>query len=147
MDKQHLTLNDINIGDYVQEWLEIPGKWGTPMYIDGIFADGDVYLNLEGNEADPFDSNVKDIYDIPIDYGILPHFGFEEDDHNVWKIERDGWVMKVDVCKMFTGFIGRGIISKEGERSFISKHNLNSIRKIQHFFYDKTGIALKLNFD
>ena len=74
MDKQHLTVNDIVLGDYVQEWSEIPGKWSMPMYIDGIFGD-DLYLNFDGNEADPWDAKIKDVFDIPIDWGILTHCG------------------------------------------------------------------------
>ena len=43
MDKEHLTLQDIVYGDYVQEWLGIPGKWSMPMYVDGVFGDGSLY--------------------------------------------------------------------------------------------------------
>ena len=32
MDKEHLTLQDIVCGDFVQEWFEIPGKWGLDFF-------------------------------------------------------------------------------------------------------------------
>lgn len=148
MDKQHLTLNDICIGDYVQEWSEIPGKWSTPMYVDGIFADGDLYLNLDGNEADPFDANVKDVFDIPIDLGILTHFGFFERDNHVWTLDVDEWKLDVSVYKPFNTFIVKAILSNTvtGKVAF-SKTNPDSIRKLQHWFYEETDKPLKLNFE
>lgn len=147
MKEKHLTLNDIHIGDYVQEWLAIPGKWGTPMYIDGIFANGDIYLNLDGNEADPFDSTVRDIYDIPIDFGILSHFGFFECDHHVWTMEYEDWHIVVSVYKPYQFFTGNAIVSNSNGTVAMSKENINSIRKLQHWFYEETDKVLKLVFE
>ena len=146
MDKQHLTLNDICIGDYVQEWSEIPGKWSTPMYIDGIFADGDLYLNLDGNEADPFDANVKDVYDIPIDCGILPHFGFFEVDTHLFQLEVGEWQLTVHVFKVCNTFLTNGMLAnKNGKVVLLGE--VDSIRTIQHRFYDETKQPLKLVFE
>ena len=148
MDKQHLTLQDIVIGDYVQEWAEIPGKWSMPMYVDGIFADGDLYLNFDGNEADPWEANVKDVYDIPIDFGILPHFGFFESDHHVWEKEVDEWQLTISVFKPLRTFIVKAILSNTVTGKIaLSKQNLDSIRKVQHWFYEETEKPLKLVFE
>lgn len=152
MDKEHLTLQDIVCGDFVQEWLEIPGKWGTPMFVDGVFGDGSLYLNLDGNEADPFDANVKDVYDIPIDFGILTHFGFFESDHHVWQKECGGWLLQVSVHKPYKTFLTNAMLTYMKDdcnkgKTLICDGTLNSIRALQHWFYDETKQPLKLNFE
>ena len=148
MDKQYLILQDIVIGDYVQEWSEIPCQFSMPMYVDGIFADGDLYLNFDGNEADPWEANVKDVYDIPVDFGILSHFGFFESDHHVWEKEVDEWQLTISVFKPLRTFIVKAILSNTVTGKIaLSKQNLNSIRKVQHWFYEETEKPLKLNFE
>ena len=145
MKENHLTLNDINVGDYVQEWQEIPGKWSMPMYVDGIFGDGDLYLNFEGNEADPWDAKIKDVFDIPIDWGILPHFGFFEVDTHLFQLEVGEWMVSVDVFKICNNFFANSMLSnKNGKVVLLGK--VDSIRTIQHRFYEETKQPLKLVF-
>ncbi len=146
MKENHLTLNDINVGDYVQQWLEIPGKWGTPMYIDGVFGDGSLYLNLDGNEADPFDANVKDVYDIPIDWGILPHFGFFEADSHLFHLEKGDWIVMVHVLKVCNTFHSNVMLSNKNGKAVLLGC-VYSIRELQHKFYDETKQPLKLTFE
>ena len=145
MDKQHLTLNDVFIGDYVQEWSEIPGKWSMPMYVDGIFADGDLYLNFDGNEADPWDANVKDVYDIPIDWGILSHFGFFEADNHLFQIEVGEWQLAVHVFKVCNTFLANAMLANKHRAVLLGE--VYSIRMLQHKFYDETKQPLKLVFE
>lgn len=145
MNKQHLTVNDIVLGDYVQEWSEIPGKWSMPMYVDGIFGD-DLYLNFEGNEADPWDAKIKDVFDIPIDWGILPHFGFFEVDTHLFLIEVGDWQLVVHVFKVCDVFLSNAMLSnKNGHVVLLGE--VDSIRTIQHRFYEETKQPLKLNFE
>ncbi len=146
MKENHLTLNDINVGDYVQQWLEIPGKWGTPMYIDGVFGDGRLYLNLDGNEADQFDANVKDVYDIPIDWGILPHFGFFEADSHLFQIEVGEWQLTVHVFKVCNTFLANAMLANKNGMAVLLGE-VDSIRMLQHKFYDETKQPLKLTFE
>ena len=145
MDKEHLKVQDIVCGDYVQEWLEIPGKWGTPMYVDGSFGDGSLYLNLDGNEADPFDANVKDVYDIPIDWGILSHFGFFEADTHLFQIEVGEWQLAVYVFKVYNTFLANAMLSNRKESVLLGC--VGSIRELQHKFYDATKQPLRLTFE
>ena len=146
MDNKHLTLQDVCVGDYVQEWLEIPGKWGMPMYVDGIFADGDLYLNFDGNEADPWEANVIDVYDIPIDWGILSHFGFFEVDNHLFRIEVEEWLLTVHVFWVCNTFFSNGMLAnKNGKVVLLGE--VDSIRTIQHRFYEETKQPLKLNFE
>lgn len=146
MTKEHLTLQDIVMGDFVQEWSEIPGKWSTPMYVDGIFGEGDLYLNLEGNEADPFDANVKDVYDIPIDWGILPHFGFFEADHHLFQLEQGEWMVMVHVLNICNTFHSNVMLSNKNGNAVLLGC-VYSIRELQHRFYDETKNPLKLIFE
>lgn len=145
MDKQHLTVNDIVLGDYVQEWSEIPGNWSMPMYVDGIFGEGDLYLNFDGNEADPWDANVKDVYDIPIDWGILSHFGFFEADKHLFVMEREDWMLSVYVFKACNTFRAYTVLQKRDMA--VNLGEVNSIRALQHKFYDETKKPLKLTFE
>jgi len=146
MDKQHLTVNDINVGDYVQEWSEIPGKWSMPMYVDGIFGDGDLYLNFDENPADPWETNVKDVYDIPIDWGILTHFGFFEIDNHIFQIEVGEWLLTIHVFKVCNTFLSNGMLAnKNGKVVLLGE--VDSIRTIQHRFYEETKQPLKLTFE
>ena len=146
MDKEHSTLQDIVYGDYVQEGLGIPGKWSMPMYVDGVFGDGSLYLNFDGNEADPWDSNVKDVYDITIDFGILPHFGFIEAGSDLFQLEQGDWVVVVHVQKVCNKFYANTMLScKNGKTVFLGV--VYSIRELQHKFYDETKEPLKLTFE
>ena len=152
MEAKKLTLQDIHIGDYVQEFSEITKNFSMPMYVDGIFGDGDLYLNFEGNEADPWDAKIKDVFDIPIDWGILPHFGFVETDHHVWVKECGDWLIRVDVFRPHTSFIVNVAVTYLGKgknkgKTLLSDGHINSIRELQHFFYEKTDKPLKLNFE
>lgn len=79
-------------------------KWSMPMYVDGIFGECDLYLNFDGNEADPWDAKVKDVFDIPIDWGILPHFGFFEADSHLFQLEQGDWMVMVHVLKVLQYF-------------------------------------------
>lgn len=146
MDKQHLTVNDIVIGDFVQEWSEIPGKWSMPMYVDGIFGEGDLYLNFDGNEADPWDANVKDVYDIPIDWGILPHFGFFEADSHLFQLEKGDWMVMVHVLKVCNTFHSNVMLSNKNGK-IVLLGCVYSIRELQHRFYEETKEPLKLTFE
>lgn len=146
MDKQHLTVNDIVLGDYVQEWSEIPGKWSMPMYIDGIFGEGDLYLNFDGNEADPCDAKIKDVFDIPIDWGILPHFGFFEVENHLFQLEVGEWQIAVHVFKVCNTFLANVMLANKNGKAVLLGA-IDSIRMLQHLFYEETKQPLKLNFE
>lgn len=146
MDKEHLTLQDIVCGDFVQEWLKIPGKWSTPMYIDGVFGDGSLYLDFEGNESDQVDANVKDVYDIPIDWGILTHFGFFEVDNHLFQIEFGEWQLAVHVFKVCNTFLANAMLANKNGMAVLLGE-VDSIRMLQHKFYDETKQPLKLVFE
>ena len=51
-----MTLQDIKIGDIV---CNVRTKF--PMKVVGIYEDGTIYLDFEGNEGDVFEENCKDL--------------------------------------------------------------------------------------
>lgn len=51
-----MTLQDIKIGDIV---CNVRTKF--PMKVVGIYEDGTIYLDFEGNEGDVFEENIKDL--------------------------------------------------------------------------------------
>jgi hypothetical protein len=144
---EQLSLYDLRIGDYIQEWREIPGVFSMPMYVSCIFDDGDLYLNFDGNEADPWDANVKDVYDIPIDWGILPHFGFFEEDHHLFELEQGDWMVMVHVLKICNIFHANVMLSNKMNGKAVLLGCVYSIRELQHKFYDETKEPLKLTFE
>lgn len=79
MYKNHLNLQDIKIGDWVQEYSEITDNFSMPMYVSAIFADGTVYLDFNGNEGDVWETNIENIAPITIDKNMMEGFGFELD--------------------------------------------------------------------
>lgn len=146
MKERQLTLQDINIGDYVQEFSVITQNFSMPMYVDSIFSDGDLYLNFDGNEADPWETNVKDVYDIPIDWGILPHFGFFEVENHLFKLEVGEWQIAVHVFKVCNNFLANGMLANKNGKAVLLGV-IDSIRMLQHLFYEETKQPLKLNFE
>src|SRR3712207_8235292 len=79
MYKNHLKLQDIHIGDWVQECSKITGRPSIPMYVSAIFKDGTIYLDFNGNEGDVWETDIEKIFPITIDKDILHGFGFEFD--------------------------------------------------------------------
>ena len=50
-----MTIEELRIGMWVSERLPYPKdapRYSMPMQVEGIFKDGTVYLNFEGNESD-----------------------------------------------------------------------------------------------
>ena len=52
MYNNHLQLQDLQIGDWVQEINDITGKPSMPMYVSAIFESGHVYLDFDGKDFD-----------------------------------------------------------------------------------------------
>ncbi len=79
MYNNHLQLQDLRIGDWVQEYNETTGNFSMPMCVSAVFEDGTVYLNFNGNEGDVWEANIEDIAPIDLNEDSLREFGFEID--------------------------------------------------------------------
>lgn len=142
MYKNHLTVNDISIGDYVMEYSEITDNFSCPMYVSGIFEDGTIYLNFQGNEADIWEANIEDIAPIKIGTEILKGFGFEYDpnvcDFNLQVDNSDVYVhrFQYDTNKWVVQF---------GEDVRYTPTCIN-VHELQHIYYDYIRKPLVLDW-
>lgn len=73
-----MKISELQIGD----WVYLNENARYPMQVVSIFGslgddEGTVYLDFEGNEGDVFESDVKDIFPIPITEEFLADNGFE----------------------------------------------------------------------
>lgn len=55
-----MNIEQLHIGMTVVE-VSPDGRETIPMQVVGIFQDGTVYLNFEGNDGDVWEVNVKDL--------------------------------------------------------------------------------------
>lgn len=78
MYENHLKLQDIHIGDWVQEYNELTGNFSMTMCVSAIFEDGTVYFDFNGDDLDVWEANIEDIAPIKIDKDILKGFGFRK---------------------------------------------------------------------
>ena len=142
MYKNHLTLQDIRIGDWVQEYSEITDKFSMPMYVSSIFEDGTVYLDFNGNEGDIWEANIEDIAPIKIGTDIFKGFGFEYDqevcDFNLQVDSSDVYVhrFQYDPNKWVVQF---------GEDVRYTPTCVN-IHELQHAYYEYVGKPLVLSW-
>ena len=82
---RNLKLEELFIGAWVQQFMEIPKRFSCPMQISGIFDGGSLYLNFDGNEGDPFDAELKEVFPLQINENLLRGFGFKKTKgDNVW---------------------------------------------------------------
>lgn len=68
-----IDVRDLRIGNYVYDG----DKTQFPMWVQTIGEDY-VYLNFEGSEADPWESEPKDLFGIPLKEELLEKMGFKE---------------------------------------------------------------------
>ena len=81
---KNLTLRDIHIGDWVQEWSPIPEKYSPPMKVSCINYDGTVYLVPDDEHyCDPVETEIENVDALPITPELLKGFGFELRNKNV----------------------------------------------------------------
>ena len=75
---KNLTLRDIHVGDWVQEWSPIPEKYSPPMKVSCINYDGTVYLVPDDEHyCDPTETEIENVDALPITPELLKGFGFE----------------------------------------------------------------------
>lgn len=81
-----MKITELQIGD----WVYYGEEARYPMQVVSIFGslgdyDGTVDLDFEGNPGDVFESDVKDIFPIPITEEFLAENGFKKEACPVWK--------------------------------------------------------------
>ena len=113
---KNLTLRDIHIGDWVQEWSPIPEKYSPPMKVSCINYDGTVYLVPDDEHyCDPVETEIENVDALPITPELLKGFGFE--------IKKEG----------NTYFKGFNIFFDEEQLTFCELIDINGIYEIVVF--------------
>lgn len=140
-----ILLQDLFIGAWVYEYMEIPKRLSTPMYVEATFESGDIYLTFRENEGDPFEAEIKNIRGIEITPDILRHFCFKETDHNVFEKECDGFKVVVFISDhQHYRLVKATIQHKTG--GFKIDENLIFIHQLQKFVFDSTREPLVLDW-
>lgn len=94
---KNLTLRDIHVGDWVQEWSEITERYSPPLKIIQICDDGTIYLVTSDEERPtPWEEDIKNVDALPIDGDILVGFGFEKLCDNYYYSKEGASVMAQD---------------------------------------------------
>ena len=76
---KNLTLRDIHIGDWVQEWSPLTERYDPPTKVMSISDDGDVLLIYDDkHRLTPNEARIENIDALPIDADLLRGFGFEK---------------------------------------------------------------------
>lgn len=140
-----ILLQDLFIGAWVCEFLEIPRKEATPMSVNAIFNDGLIYLDFEENEGDPFEAEIKNIRGILIDSDTMRHFQFSETDHNVFEKKCDGYKVVVEIHEHQQYKLIRAKIQHD-DGGFQFNDNLIYIHHLQKFAFESTRKPLVLDW-
>ena len=81
---KNLTLRDIHVGDWVQEWNPTAERYSPPMKVSCINYDGTVYLVPDDeNYCTPIETEIENVDALPITPELLKGFGFELRNKNV----------------------------------------------------------------
>lgn len=139
---KNLTALDIRVYDYVQAYTPLVKKFSMPMYVDSIFREENVYLTFEGNVADPWEEDFKDLYPLELEDMILVGLGFMK--HGKGYVLRHGGF---DVVINFTDSNIANVVVKTGTTFWKMSVNCRYVHEVQHFFYDQTHKPLILNWD
>ena len=76
---KNLTLRDIHVGDWVQEWNPTADRYSPPMKVSCINYDGTVYLVPDDEHyCDPVETEIENVDALSIDADLLRGFGFEK---------------------------------------------------------------------
>ena len=75
---KNLTLRDIHVGDWVQEWSPMAERYSPPMKVSCINYDGTVYLvSDDENYCNPDEIEIENVDALPITPELLKGFGFK----------------------------------------------------------------------
>ncbi len=121
---------------------------GYPMYVDAIFRDT-VYLEFEGNEADPWEENIKDLIPIPLTEDILLKAGFEKENED----DKYGRVFLIPNTKYIIRIVNYGNPQSEDfgysleisdDKDWCSIKRIYYIHDLQNTIFALTGEEIKM---
>ena len=120
------------------------------MKVTGVFGEsGDMYLEVDDEQGDPFEGDLNDVYGLPIDEKILEGFGFVED------TGRKVWIKMIGSIRLIVGLrdvygksecrrvsFGGGLVQGWNEE-------IRYVHEIQRWWVDKVLLpfGIKLNLE
>lgn len=109
-----MKIEELFIGAWVQEYSPAADRMYMPMQVVGLFdgvIESTAYLDFEGNEADTWEVEVRDLIGIPVTEELLLKNGFAKDDEfeGVYNYgcfyvlkEENRWWMDTNMAKPFS---------------------------------------------
>lgn len=130
-----VKINELMIND----WVFAGQHTQFPMQVVGLFKDV-AYLDFEGNEADMWEENEKDILPIPLTKEILLNSGFEEkkDAISEYYVSADGYVF-IRLQKKISVYIIRSDIQER----IGARNSIKYVHELQHLL---TMANVTINF-
>lgn len=130
-----VKINELMIND----WVFAGQHTQFPMQVVGLFKDV-AYLDFEGNEADMWEENEKDILPIPLTKEILLNSGFEgkKDAISQYYVSADGYVF-IRLQKKISVYIIRSDIQER----IGARNSIKYVHELQHLL---TMANVTINF-
>lgn len=130
-----VKINELMIND----WVFAGQRTQFPMQVVGLFKDV-AYLDFEGNEADMWEENEKDILPIPLTKEILLNSGFEEkkDAISEYYVSADGYVF-IRLQKKISVYI----IRSDTQERIGARNRIKYVHELQHLL---TMANVTINF-
>lgn len=130
-----VKINELMIND----WVFAGQHTQFPMQVVGLFKDV-AYLDFEGNEADMWEENEKDILPIPLTKEILLNSGFEEkkDAISEYYVSADGYVF-IRLQKKISVYI----IRSDTQERIGARNRIKYVHELQHLL---TMANVTINF-
>lgn len=130
-----VKINELMIND----WVFAGQHTQFPMQVVGLFKDV-AYLDFEGNEADMWEENEKDILPIPLTKEILLNSGFEEkkDAISEYYVSADGYVF-IRLQKKISVYI----IHSDTQERIGARNRIKYVHELQHLL---TMANVTINF-
>lgn len=130
-----VKINELMIND----WVFAGQHTQFPMQVVGLFKDV-AYLDFEGNEADMWEENEKDILPIPLTKEILLNSGFEEkkDAISEYYVSADGYVF-IRLQKKISVYI----IRSDTQERIGARNRIKYVHELQHLL---TMANVAINF-
>ena len=140
---KNLTLRDIHVGDWVQEWSPLTERYDPPTKVMSISDDGDVLLIYDDkHRLTPNEARIENIDALPIDADLLRGFGFEKLCDNFYYSKDGASVMAQDKQ---LGVLDFFCIDKYGES--VSLGDIAYMHELQQALHEERNFIGNFNIE
>lgn len=142
-----LKLEEVFVGAWVHQYNAASERFTPPMKVAGVFGCGDLHLEIDKEQGDPFEGTLEDTFGLPIDDRVLEGFGFVED------TGRKVWIKKIGSVRLIVGLkeehgrvvcrrvsFGGGLVQGWNEE-------IRYVHEIQRWWVDKVLLSFGISLD